>query len=191
MPSSISAAAYDNFNSQYRKKTLVEEHLERLAKGGGTTSAAGSKTQKPIEPTAPIDRQKGNDASSGGSDSSDSGSSDDDSDRSDGQKDRKKRGKSESKKRKRDKKVEKKSSKSKKEKTSKKYKKSREKDVGTKPAPAPSKPTWEGDHPWRPFDRDKDLELKPKAVNPDALKNLAAASTAGRFQSAGGTRHFL
>lgn len=47
-----------------------------------------------------------------------------------------------------------------------------------------------GDWPWRPFDREKDLEIKPTAKSGAAiLKN--AGGLGGKFSSAGGTRHFL
>eukprot|EP00798_Chlamydomonas_sp_ICE-L_P030369 gene30369-35375_t len=48
--------------------------------------------------------------------------------------------------------------------------------------------SWVGKHPWRPFDRDTDLVIKPKALDP---KKLMEGGMAGMFQSAGGTRHFL
>lgn len=41
---------------------------------------------------------------------------------------------------------------------------------------------WAGSHPWRPFDRDKDLQQAPKKVtSQDLLKK--AGSLAGRFAS--------
>lgn len=44
--------------------------------------------------------------------------------------------------------------------------------------------------PWRPFEREKDLEIRSsKAVNAkDIIKN---ANLSSKFQSAGGTRNFL
>ncbi|KAL6747468.1 hypothetical protein V8C86DRAFT_3033753 [Haematococcus lacustris] len=51
-------------------------------------------------------------------------------------------------------------------------------------------PAWAGKHGWRPFDKDKDLVLQPKALDPAALlKNQGSLST--KFATSGSTRHFL
>ena len=49
---------------------------------------------------------------------------------------------------------------------------------------------WVGKHPWRPFDREKDLEIKPAALNPKSLLENAGGLS-GKFKSAGGQRNFL
>jgi hypothetical protein len=42
-------------------------------------------------------------------------------------------------------------------------------------------------HPWRPFDRDKDLQRKPKGLDPaELLKKQAGLGS--RFSSAGASR---
>jgi hypothetical protein len=47
-------------------------------------------------------------------------------------------------------------------------------------------------HPWRPFDRDKDLALAPKAMDPAALLKSQEGGLASKFSgSKGGARHFL
>ncbi|GBG93045.1 hypothetical protein CBR_g58400 [Chara braunii] len=49
---------------------------------------------------------------------------------------------------------------------------------------------WVGNHPWKPWDREKDLVIGPKAISWD--KNKQAASLAARFGSDDqGQRHFL
>ena len=192
MPTSASASALDLYNSHHRKKTLVEEHLERLAKGGGVSSAG---TTKPSAPPAPatataVAAPSGRDAKGSPSSSEISGGSSD----SDSSGDEAKRSKHKKRKREKGEKS-KSSSKKKKHKKEKKAKKERSKgkpeSAGGSVPEAAAKPAWVGDHPWRPFDRDKDLDLKPKAQNPEQMIKTAAALSAGRFQSAGGTRHFL
>ena len=155
----------------------MEEHLERLAKGELKTTATRSAPDSEKPPAAA--------EASSSSMSRGSGSSDDEEAR----KQRRHKG---SKKRKREK-GEMKAKSSKKHKKDKKGSRraSPRASEGRKPAEGAPKPVWEGAHPWRPFDRDKDLDLKPKAANPDQLIRQAAAMTAGRFQSAGNTRHFL
>lgn len=52
------------------------------------------------------------------------------------------------------------------------------------------KDTWEGKHPWRPFDREKDLNIGAKPVSQaDLLKK--AGSLTGRFGGPVGRRTFL
>lgn len=50
-------------------------------------------------------------------------------------------------------------------------------------ASAPSA-DWEGNHPWRPFDREKDLQQGPKGDAKDVLKRAGKLSS--RFASGGG-----
>jgi len=50
---------------------------------------------------------------------------------------------------------------------------------------------WEGKHPWRPFDREKDLNIASKPANKDELLKKAGSLT-GRFGgSTSGQRTFL
>ena len=50
---------------------------------------------------------------------------------------------------------------------------------------------WEGKHPWRPFDREKDLNIASRPVTQDELLKKAGSLT-GRFgNSASGHRTFL
>ena len=42
-----------------------------------------------------------------------------------------------------------------------------------------SKPAWEGAHPWRPFDREKDMQGTQKLSSADVMKK--AGSLTGRF----------
>ena len=51
--------------------------------------------------------------------------------------------------------------------------------------------SWVGSHPWRPFDREKDLNIGPKPVSKEAI--LKSAGTLGsRFGGTGaGGRSFL
>jgi len=58
-------------------------------------------------------------------------------------------------------------------------------------APAPKPAPSVAAQPWRPFNREVDLELKPKWLNPQRLLGSAAALIASRFESARGARHFL
>ncbi len=43
---------------------------------------------------------------------------------------------------------------------------------------------WEGKHPWRPFDRDRDLQQAPKNSAHDVIKK--AGNLSSRFSSSGG-----
>lgn len=49
---------------------------------------------------------------------------------------------------------------------------------------------WKGTHPWRPFDREKDLNFGPKPVDQQELLKKAG-SLHGRFGGAVGQRTFL
>lgn len=173
-PASAAATAFDQFNSQRRSKTLVEAHLERLAKGEVKTGivAAPSKTIQAAKATS-------------SSATSSSSSSDEEAIKSHAHKKKKR------KREKGDKKA-KSSKKHKKDKDSKRRKDKPSSSAGAKPASeSATQQAWAADHPWRPFDRDKDLDLKPKASKPDQLISQAATMMAGRFKSAGGTRTFL
>ncbi|KXZ55202.1 hypothetical protein GPECTOR_3g346 [Gonium pectorale] len=46
------------------------------------------------------------------------------------------------------------------------------------------------EHPWRPFDRERDLELRPKAKSGSDIVRSAAALGA-KFSGGGVQRHFL
>lgn len=68
-------------------------------------------------------------------------------------------------------------------------------DVGASKQAAKSKMqaddgNWKGSHPWRPFDREKDLNIGPKPVNQQELLKKAGSLT-GRFGGPVGQRTFL
>lgn len=50
--------------------------------------------------------------------------------------------------------------------------------------------SWKGVHPWRPFDRDKDLIAGPRLGDKDQLMK-AAGNLTSRFGSKTGERSFL
>lgn len=202
----------DHYNTQHRKKSLVEEHLERLARGETPQQPVKKAAAAPAPRTGDADGggersgsgSSSSDGSSGSSSESDGGGGD--GRRGDGtRKRRRERGegdgrsdRKEGKRRKRkdkDKEKKKKRRSSKESKDKRKDKKTRKAGMQKAAAPAvaaPPKEAWAGEHPWRPFDRDKDLEIKPKVtMDPSQLIRNAALMNSGRFQSAGGTRHFL
>lgn len=58
------------------------------------------------------------------------------------------------------------------------------------PAPKSEKPAWAGKHPWKPFDRDTDLDLKGKPKDPQKLLQ-ATGNLGNKFSSGGNSRSFL
>ena len=50
--------------------------------------------------------------------------------------------------------------------------------------------SWKGKHPWRPFDREKDMNIGPKPVTQQDLLKKAGSLT-GRFGGQTGQRTFL
>ncbi|GAX78794.1 hypothetical protein CEUSTIGMA_g6231.t1 [Chlamydomonas eustigma] len=200
-----SDSAVDQYDNQCRRKTLVEEHLERLSRGAVVSKHA----VKPVAENEGMPSGKAgervvgnafNKQQAAGVKSDSSSSSESESSNAGDSSEHEEQDEKKSEKRKREKeKDKKKKGKSKKTKNRKGKKKRKDVErggkggIGTGPVQTVvgKKPEWAGEHPWRPFDRDKDLELKPKAVNPQQLINSAAAMSSSRFQSAGGTRHFL
>jgi curved DNA-binding protein CbpA len=175
MPTSATARAVEAFNSQYRKKTLMEEHLERLAaekKGGPIVKGQRADDTK----GGKEERKRSRDQSESSGESSDESSSSSERERH-----RKSKHKKD------------KSKKSKKEKSKKSHKsKDKRRDESWKqklPAPPPPaskarETEWEAEgHPWQPWDRDKDLERKPM-VNPG---KVLAADAASRFATSSKT----
>lgn len=210
---SANASVLDHYNTQHRKKSLVEEHLERLARGETAQQpakkAAAAPAQLPGDANGRGERSGSSSSSSDGSSrsSSESDGGGGDGRRGDGTRKRRRErgegdGRSDRNESKRKKRKDKDKEKRKKRKKSSKDSKDKRKDkktckAGVQKAAAPAvaappKEAWAGEHPWRPFDRDKDLEIKPKVtMDPSQLIRNAAMMNSGRFQSAGGTRHFL
>ncbi|KAG1661307.1 hypothetical protein FOA52_008654 [Chlamydomonas sp. UWO 241] len=203
--------SFDAYNASMRKKTLLEEHQERMAKGPEPTKKKEAKKEAPAAPAAPAEAKREERAGASSSSSSGSSSGDSDSESDGGRRSTKKRSSSSGKRASKDKKrggskkdKDKDRGKGHRDKDSKKRKKHKKEksrdmererkrtkgEVGA--PPKEEKEAWQlAGRPWRPFDRDTDLEMKPKAANPQQLIRNAAASNADRFQAAGGTRHFL
>ena len=74
----------------------------------------------------------------------------------------------------------------------KKIKKRKAKEVEGKASEGgPKEGAWEGKHPWRPFDREKDLNIAARPVSQEDLLKKAGSLT-GRFgNSTSGQRTFL
>ena len=53
------------------------------------------------------------------------------------------------------------------------------------------RPAWASNHPWRPWDRDRDLEIKPAGQTAEGAAKSAQASLSGRFGAGKGPRTFL
>ena len=73
----------------------------------------------------------------------------------------------------------------------KKIKKRKSKEVDGASSQGSKESAWEGKHPWRPFDKEKDLNIASRPVTQDELLKKAGSLT-GRFgNSASGQRTFL
>ena len=174
MPTSETARAVEAFNSQYRKKTLMEEHLERLEaekKKGGVKGKAKEEIQ-----AKRLREESSSDDSSGDS------SSDGECERRRKSSKHHKKDKSKSKKSKKEKKSKEKSHKTKRDESW------RQRLPSLPSAPKPREADWEAEgHPWQPWDRDRDLERKPVgATNPS---KVLAADAASRFATS--SKNFL
>lgn len=175
LPMSATAKAVEAFNSQYRKKTMMEEHLERLAAERRGGKDKGQKAEDKST-TAKEDKKRSRDLSDSSEESSEESSSSSERERH-----RKSRHKKD------------KSKKSKKDKKSSQKSTKRRDESWKQKLPAPSAPAsktreadWEAEgHPWQPWDRDKDLERKPAAMmNPG---KVLAADAASRFATSSKT----
>ena len=161
-PANVAASMLDHFNANNRNKSLVELHLERLAQEAADAASGGVRK---------IKKQKIADASAAAGAAAVGASRRGEDDSKGGSKELKKGSKKGSQK-----------------KGAATAAAAAGGGVGVGPAPAPE--SWVGHHPWRPFDRETDLVIKPKALDPKELL-AKTGSLGGMFQSAGGTRHFL
>lgn len=73
----------------------------------------------------------------------------------------------------------------------KRRRKAAEEAGGKKAAGADADDSWVGNHPWRPFDRDRDLAFGPKAVSKEELLKKAGTLDSRFGGGASGNRSFL